>query len=86
MPVACCTPRTVTVTTKPVSETAAAIVADTTAVAVSGEYCSTARSLRASNQYDELGEDEPAEAGDQRHQPQAALDVLADRGSGDPSS
>lgn len=34
MPVACCTPRTVTVTTKPVNQTTAAIEAETIAVAV----------------------------------------------------
>ena len=63
---ACCTPRTVTVTTKPVSETTAAIVADTTAVAVSGEYCRNGRSLLPSSQYAELGEDDSAQAGNQR--------------------
>ena len=35
---------------------------------------------------DELGEDEPTQAGDQRHQPQAVLDVLTDAEADDSSS
>ena len=85
VPVAICTPRTLTVSAKPVSATIAPTIAASTVVAVEAEYVQyDGRIDGAVEQTTGIAEEGPEDPTEQRERPEAPLQVLAQAKPGAP--